>query len=243
MSGVRKALGITQPQMAWGMMAKANSSLSSKARHVTVYFNKDFSPDGFAWAIPQNEEMGMLSSVKPMEYFQRFLSSEAKNNEVEGRCGRVPRGDINSRRHVVGAPIPIGTCRSYADRAILVGDAAGQVKPLTGGGIVWGLRCADIAARAIEYAFDANRYDAFFWKTEYERKWQAAIGREFKKQLAVRKIYGRMNNSQLERLFDAIRPELERAGEFDYDALSGLVRGLPKLSLARIFVPSLLHLS
>jgi len=142
-----------------------------------------------------------------------------------------------------GAPIPVGTCRTHADRTILVGDAAGQTKPLTGGGIVWGLRCADIAARAVEYAFDAGRYDAFFWKTEYERRWQAAIGRELRRQLAVRKLYARLGNAQIDGIFNAIKPQLERASEFDYDALSGLIARLPKISLARVLAPALLRLA
>jgi flavin-dependent dehydrogenase len=119
---------------------------------------------------------------------------------------------------------------------VLVGDAAGQVKPLTGGGIVWGIRCADIAAKAIEYAFDANRFDSFFWKTEYERKWQAAIGKEMKRQLVVRNFYSKMSNEQINSAFEIVKPQLERTSEFDYDALSGIAKRMPKLFIMRAAV-------
>jgi len=190
-----------------------------------VYFNKHYSPDGFAWRIPQNGEAGLLSSARPMENLQKFLA------DIDTKVNRP-----------VGAPIPIGACRSYSDRCLLVGDAAGQCKPITGGGMVWGMRCAEIAAKAVEYAFDATRYDAFFWKTEYERKWQAAIGGEMKKQLIVRSFYRKVGNEQINRIFETIKPRLERIGEFDYDSLSELVKGLPKFSLARTLAPSFLRL-
>jgi flavin-dependent dehydrogenase len=108
---------------------------------------------------------------------------------------------------------------------------------------VWGLRCAEIAAKAIEYAFDANRYGAFFWKTEYERRRQAAIGKDLKRQLAVRNLYGRLSNEQISKIFEIIKPSLKHMGAFDCDALSGLVKKLPKFSVARTIVPALLRLS
>ncbi|MEM7813570.1 MAG: FAD-dependent monooxygenase [Candidatus Aenigmatarchaeota archaeon] len=223
MSQVRSALGVEGPEITWGVARRSEACRGT----VSVFFNKDYSSDGFAWQIPQSGEYGVVSSAKPAECLQRFLA-DAK---------------ADSRRRMIGAPIPIGACRSYAERTILVGDAAGQVKPLTGGGIVWGLRCADIAARAIEYAFDAKRYDAFFWKTEYEQRWRAAVGSELKRQLLARNLYKRLNNAQIENIFKAIMPSLEGASDFDYDALSELFKAMPKIGLLRTLIPPLLRSS
>lgn len=220
MSAVRKALGIKPPEMAWGLI----DSAETRGR-ISVYFNKKYSPDGFAWRIPQSSEIGVLSSTKPAECFANFAHDMGKE-----------------KLRAVGGSVPIGTCKSYSDRAILLGDAAGHVKPLTGGGIVWGLRCADIAARAVTYAFDAGRFDSFFWKTEYERRWQREIGAEIRRQMAVRNLYSRLSNAQVDRILEIIKPRLERAGEFDYDALSGLVKALPKFSIARILAQSTFRL-
>jgi geranylgeranyl reductase family protein len=219
MSAVRNAIGIKPPETTWGLIDRAESR-----GPISVYFSKHYSADGFAWRIPQNNEIGVLSSTKPMEYFANFAHDLGKQ-----------------KLRAVGSPIPVGTCRSYSDRCLLVGDAAGQVKPLTGGGMVWGLRCAEIAAKAVEYAFDADRYDAFFWKTEYERKWQAAIGKEMKRQLIVRSFYRKIGNEQINGVFETVKPRLERIGEFDYDSLSELVKGLPKFSLAKAVLPALVR--
>ena len=67
-------------------------------------------------------------------------------------------------------------------------------------------------------------------------------GKEMKKQLIVRSFYRKIGNEQINRVFETVKPRLERIGEFDYDSLSELVKGLPKFSLARTFAPSFLRL-
>jgi len=51
-------------------------------------------------------------------------------------------------------PLP----KTYRERMIAVGDAAGQVKPTTGGGIYYGLLCADMAAEVIHGAYEATTF-------------------------------------------------------------------------------------
>ena len=61
----------------------------------------------------------------------------------------------------------------------MVGDAAGQVKPTTGGGIYYGLLCADIAANNLHRALDADDLSARNL-ANYEREWKKKLGRELK---------------------------------------------------------------
>jgi len=58
----------------------------------------------------------------------------------------------------------------------------------------------------------------------------------------VRRLYGRLNNAHIDNILNLIKPQLENAGEFDYDMLSKLVGGLPKFSLALAVLPSMLRL-
>ncbi|MEM7815337.1 MAG: hypothetical protein QXF55_03275, partial [Candidatus Aenigmatarchaeota archaeon] len=84
---------------------------------------------------------------------------------------------------------------------------------------------------------------AFFWKTEYEQRWRAAVGSELKRQLLARNLYKRLNNAQIENIFKAIMPSLEGASDFDYDALSELFKAMPKIGLLRTLIPPLLRSS
>ena len=77
-----------------------------------------------------------------------------------------------------GGTIPLAFApRSYGDNVLLVGDAAGQVKPFSGGGIYTSLVAARHAAISVREAFER---DAFGAKSlaAYERRWKREIGRE-----------------------------------------------------------------
>lgn len=92
----------------------------------------------------------------------------------------------------------------------LVGDAAGQVKASTFGGIVSGMMAARELARAI------------IEKCDYERLWRKKIGKEMRRHLSVRKRLIRFNNKDLNELVklvkqDKIRTLLE---EYDRDNLN-----------------------
>ena len=76
-----------------------------------------------------------------------LLSQEKiKSDKAELNYGGIPL-----------KPLP----RTYGQRLVVVGDAAGQVKPTTGGGIYYGLLCADIAAGTLHRALEKGESDFF----------------------------------------------------------------------------------
>ena len=86
----------------------------------------------------------------------------------------------------------------------MVGDAAGQVKPTTGGGIYYGLLCADIAANNLHRALDADDLSARNLAS-YEREWKKKLGRELKICYWARKFYEHLSDRQVDRVFDIIK--------------------------------------
>jgi digeranylgeranylglycerophospholipid reductase len=97
-------------------------------------------------------------------------------------------------------PLP----RTYGDRLLIVGDAAGQVKPTTGGGIYYGLLCADIAANTLHQALESDALSAMSLSS-YEREWKQRLGRELKIGYWTRKLYERLNDGQVDKLFDIMQ--------------------------------------
>jgi flavin-dependent dehydrogenase len=67
--------------------------------------------------------------------------------------------------------------RTYKDRTLFVGDAAGFPKPTSGGGIYTGVRSARHAAAVAAHACEQGRYDDTVL-AGYERLWQEDFGRE-----------------------------------------------------------------
>ena len=138
--------------------------------------------------------------------------------------------------------MPIGTLpRTHARRVLLVGDAAAQVKPLSGGGIFTGMRCAEIAADVASQGLAKGDLSEGFL-AEYDRRWRAELGEEFRRALYLRRLFTRLSDDELERVVRALKgTHLEATivafGDIDFPthvarellkASPGLVRLLPK---------------
>jgi len=94
--------------------------------------------------------------------------------------------------------------KTYGDRLLVVGSSAGQVKPTTGGGIYYGLLCADMAANNLHQAL---RRDALSAKNlaHYGREWKRKLGRELKIGYWARRFYEMLSDRQIDRIFDIIK--------------------------------------
>jgi digeranylgeranylglycerophospholipid reductase len=117
---------------------------------------------------------------------------------------------------IVGGPLR----RFIIGRRVLVGDAAGQTKPTTAGGIfsggVGGMMAGEAVARAVK-AGDPRLLDG------YEREWRGQFQKDFDAQLAIRRLYTDLDNKGLDALFKILIrnnvAEFLKDGSFDYHAL------------------------
>ena len=166
-SRTRDALGIEPPgELLHGVLGF--DPTPDAAGHVDVHL---IVPGFFAWRIPRGQagvEYGIAGSPGPQlrDRFQRFLASY----------------DVSLTDRCSGA-IPIGPPPStVADRGLVVGDAAAQTKPFTGGGILYGMQAADIAAAAVD-PMDPGTLQ------RYERRWRRALAREVRLGAWVRRAY------------------------------------------------------
>jgi menaquinone-9 beta-reductase len=79
-----------------------------------------------------------------------------------------------------GAPLRIGgIAKSYGDHLLILGDAAGQIDPLTGEGIQYAMDAAEIAASTLAEALVVNDLGEASLK-RYEDGWRHAFGRDFR---------------------------------------------------------------
>ncbi len=86
----------------------------------------------------------------------------------------------------------------------MVGDAAVQVKPTTGGGIYYGLLCADIATDHLHRALGDDDLSSKSL-AGYEREWKKKLERELKICYYARKFYEHLSDKQIDRIFDIIK--------------------------------------
>jgi len=154
---------------------------------VDVYFEKDASL--FAWRVPETEghvRVGLLapSDAEPAPLLQAFLDRHFADLRVVARAGgRIPL---------------CATHRSVAGRFLLVGDAAGQVKPLSGGGLYTGALCARIAGRTAAQAASSNVEGVL---ATYDASWRGELGQDLAFGQTLRNVLVASSEADLDKLF------------------------------------------
>ena len=168
---------------------------------VEVYLGRKFAPGLFGWWIPDGAggaRVGIASDADgtpARQYFDRLLEYLAQ---------RFGRALSNPTAYIVSG-IPIGALpRTHARRALLVGDAAAQVKPLSGGGIFTGMRCAEIAADVAHRSLVRDDLSESSL-AEYDRRWRAELGEEFRRALYLRRLFTRLSDDELDRVIHALK--------------------------------------
>jgi len=155
---------------------------------VELWFDKALLPDGFFWRIPRGKsiEYGMLSGNARFRDLEGFFNLRLKG--CEKRAGLIPTGFQ----------------KTYFPRTLLVGDAAGQVKPWSGGGVVYGLTCAKIAKDVVKKALLSNSFSEEFLR-QYETGWREEIGKNISLGLMFREFYKDLDSEGLERFFERLK--------------------------------------
>ena len=198
---------------------------------IEVYFGNNIAPGSFGWVVPTGEKsakIGLITKENPSIFLKKFLQNPLVKKRLQSsderiKCSLIPYGS---------------TPKSYAERLLIVGEAAGQVKTTTGGGIYFGLLCSAIAARTIMKAFQSGDFGAKRFK-EYETTWRNTVEPEVKAGMKLRNIFSRFSDSQIDFLIDlakrdGIMPDIKNSN-FDWqkDIILSLSRHLISKKLFR----------
>ena len=174
-------------------------AIADDLRETEVYLGSATAHDSFAWLVPLSGNRalaGMAPRRRANAPAIRQMDAFIDRLRAEGRIG-----ELAGERKAWGIPIrPLSP--SYADRTLVAGDAAGLVKPTTGGGIYYALLSGQIAAEAAQTAIARGKYAANDLRG-YERQWKAVFGRELRIGYYARLLYETLGDEQLERLLDA----------------------------------------
>jgi digeranylgeranylglycerophospholipid reductase len=179
-------------------------------------------PGLFAWVIPLDEgsaRIGLCARDHGCERLRSFLKTDVIKKRLRGSPVALNVGGL-----------PMGPAAATAVAGLLaVGDAAGQVKPTSGGGIYPGLVAAKIAG-GVAAAAAMEGDGSVLRLMEYDRLWRAALGRELEIGMRVNRMLGKMSDAELDELvgYLAGKPRLIKAIEEHGDI------DRPSLLLARM---------
>jgi len=165
---------------------------------VEVYLGRNYASGLFAWIIPRRDgsaKVGLATKVgNPRKCFEYFVSHNPKAGE-KLKQSRF----INLFYHplTLGGPI----AKTYYNGLLIVGDAASQVKPTTGGGIVMGLNCANIAGETAYKAIKHGDCSESFLSL-YQQGWRKAIGFDMSVMRRIRLMLNRLSDDKINKLID-----------------------------------------
>jgi flavin-dependent dehydrogenase len=150
----------------------------------------------FFWIVPEGEGIVRLGTISdnPFRDLDSFMKEKPVKGEVLERFGGV---------------VSIGICgNTVKDNVALVGDAACQMKPLSYGGIYFGLRSAEILAACIR---DSRLH-------QYDALWKQKLAPEIRMGLKAKDIYANLSDDELKIIFKLLRSQkdmIEKVGDFE----------------------------
>jgi len=230
-SRVARSFGLPGPSEKVYCLGIEGRLKTPREDFVHVFVGSQLAPGWFGWIIPTGDGrvragIGSANGAKPIVCYRRLT-------------GLFPRlfDGIEACR-LYGGTIPLDFApKSYGDNVLLVGDAAGQVKPFSGGGIYTGLVAARHASAAVLHAFENDNSSAA-GLAPYERGWKREVGRELLRSLRIRHFGLALSDAEVERVVRALRSDglqqlASRHGDIDYPSrvLLRLARSLPALGL------------
>ena len=162
---------------------------------VEVNFDAQKYPGFFSWIIPAGNGIGKIGvagkGINAISTIEKYLDQKGKHSIIRK----------------VFAPIWIkGPIEDFvSDNMVIVGDAAGQAKPTTAGGIYSCGVGGVLAGRAISYYLESKNPNDL---KSYQKQWTQKFGKEFEKQLFARKMLERLDNPTIDKIFSTITPDM-----------------------------------
>ena len=202
-AGVARWFGLPTPPRVYPCFEAEMVGVDHDKDFVSVFTGSRFAPGFFAWIVPTEDDGAMVGvgirSGNAKTYFERMLQEDPvapflrKAKPITYIAGAVPLGISK---------------RTYAAHAMIVGDAASQVKATSGGGIYPGMKCGEAAAATALEALEANDFSAGMM-ANYQKRWMRDIGEELRKDYQIHKAFTHLSDVQLEELFRLLdNPEL-----------------------------------
>ena len=176
-----------------GSQLKMPTNNSSLIKNTKVFLGSKFGFQGFGWIVPTKENeilIGVLTKDKSRKILIQFISEIKNKFKLENI--------IEKNIKTWGIPIhPLK--KTYAERILVVGDAAGLVKPVTGGGIYYSQISGELAAKTIQKGIVNNDFSENLF-SEYQKNWESLIGTEILKGNKLRNILFGFEDKKLNHL-------------------------------------------
>lgn len=230
-SRVGRCLGLPRPRESVYALGLEGRLRVPRQDYVHVFVGRRLAPSWFGWIIPLGDDrvrvgIGCDFSERPIACYRRLLAAFPH------------RFDALQVSRMYGGTIPTAfAAKTYDDNVMLVGDAAGQVKPFSGGGIYTSLVAARYCAETAVAALTADDVSAASLR-RYQVAWRRDMGRELARSASIRRFGLALSDGDLDRIVGALgnrglQSIASRYGDIDYPSrvILRLARALPAFSV------------
>jgi digeranylgeranylglycerophospholipid reductase len=209
--------GLNGERLVYGVEAEVENVKDMDLNAVEVFLGKNYALGFYAWLMPRLDgtaKVGLATNRgNPKEFLQRLMLKHpvASKQLSNAKITRIAFHPIT-----LGGPIS----KAYSDGFLAVGDAASQVKPTTGGGVVFGLTCARIAAEVADEAVRRNDVPSSFLAL-YQKRCTDTLGFDFGVMLRVRRFLDSLSDAKLDKVLRfcariGLDKTLENVEEIDF---------------------------
>jgi len=174
---------------------------------VELWFGSDVSPKFFAWVVPETKNVariGLATDKNAGNYYEEFLKKRIGNFEKPNVGGIIRFGVME---------------RTSTDRVMVVGDAACQVKPYSGGGIIFGLIASRICADATIKSLKHKDFSSKFFLENYDKIWKSKLEKAIKRGIMVNNILSK-KDSTINKLIKVGKIGSKIFGKVDMDLIN-----------------------
>jgi geranylgeranyl reductase family protein len=186
-----RVTGLVETKLAPLLGVNTEVSCEIDPTIVEVWFGREIAPGFFAWVIPTSKDQARVGlaaeGANPMNLLTMFINK---------RFGVVPHLPLRAGQVLVDGPIK----RVSFPGLLIVGDAAGHVKPTTGGGVVLGGLCAVEAGRIAAHALESDDVSENSL-TRYDETLRRLYGDEFRSMQRLRNLADKVSDDRMNRFF------------------------------------------
>jgi digeranylgeranylglycerophospholipid reductase len=230
--------------LVYAVEAEADDVRNVELDAVEVYFGKAYAPGFYGWLIPRPDgsaKVGLATNHgDPREYLRRLMT---KHPIASKQLNKAKITQVGYHAITLGGPIN----KSYADGFLAVGDCASQVKPTTGGGVIFGLTAAKEAAEVANQAIAQGDVSSKFLQT-YQKRCNGLLSFDFTVMLRLRRFLDSLSDERLDEMLRVcaklgVDKALRDVDEIDFQGKMLLTTVRKPAMLAALTYFGLLYLS
>ena len=188
--------GLEPKGLVYAVEAEVENVQDVERDGVEVYFGKNYSPGLYGWLIPRLDgtaKVGLATNKgNPRDFLHQLMF---KHPVASKQLKKAKITKMGYHAISLGGPID----KTYANGFLAVGDCASQVKPTTGGGVIFGLTCAKIAAETASEAIKQGDISADFLRI-YQKRFSDLLGFDFNVMLRLRRFLDSLSDDKLDEM-------------------------------------------